>query len=189
MGHWACAVSPSVKFWNGEAGKFKMEEAPLHGVWRRVHTEGPRFLASSSWEMEKASPFPSEIGDAFRKGSENVPTLRFTLSLPASDDKTCPEYSFLDLVKSATRKVGESFSRFSVQSFSLKRRQFRVRRTPVCIFLTAVRMAVILIPEEWTQFFLSHSSPAKLQRKLYGTMKMEMMKSSEPWQRNLSRNT
>lgn len=95
--------------------------------------------------MEKASPFTSEIGDAFRKGSENDPTLRFTLSLPASDDKTCPEYSFLDLVKSASRKVGESLSRFSVQCFSLKRRKFRLRRTLVCIFFTAVRMAVILI--------------------------------------------
>ena len=67
----------------------------------------PRFLASSSWDMEKASAFPSEIGDAFRKSSENVPTLRFTLSLTESDDKTCPEFSFLDLVKSATRKVGD----------------------------------------------------------------------------------
>ena len=57
--------------------------------------------------MEKANPFPSEIGDAFRKGSENAPTLRFTLSLAESDDKTCPEFSFLDLVKSATRKVGD----------------------------------------------------------------------------------
>lgn len=59
--------------------------------------------------MEKANPFPSEIGDAFRKGSENAPTLRFTLSLAESDDKTCPEFSFLDLVKSATRKVGDFF--------------------------------------------------------------------------------
>ena len=62
-------------------------------------------MASSSWDMEKASPFPSEIGDAFRKSAENAPTLRFTLSLTESDDKTCPEFSFLDLVKSATRKV------------------------------------------------------------------------------------
>lgn len=56
--------------------------------------------------MEKSSPFPSETGDAIRKSSENVPTLRFTLSLSESDEKTCPEFSFLDLVKSSARKVG-----------------------------------------------------------------------------------
>ena len=59
--------------------------------------------------MEKPSPFPSEIGDAIRKSSESVPTLRFTLSLSKSDEKTCPEFSFLDLVKSSARKVGCTF--------------------------------------------------------------------------------
>ncbi|XP_068718236.1 ubinuclein-1-like isoform X1 [Montipora capricornis] len=58
--------------------------------------------------MEKSSPFPSEIGDAFLKTSENVPTLRFTLSLTESDDKTCPEFSFLDLVKTSARKSSET---------------------------------------------------------------------------------
>ena len=71
--------------------------------------------------MEKANPFPSEIGDAFWKASENAPTLRFTLSLTESDDKTCPEFSFLDLVKTATRKVGEFFRLSPMQGFSPKR--------------------------------------------------------------------
>ena len=67
--------------------------------------------------MEKSSPFPSEIGDAFLKTSENVPTLRFTLSLTESDDKTCPEFSFLDLVKTSARKVCCNFAFLQLLAF------------------------------------------------------------------------
>lgn len=52
--------------------------------------------------MEKANPFPSERVDALGKNSENIKTLRFELSLTESDEKKCPEFSFLDLVKAAT---------------------------------------------------------------------------------------
>lgn len=55
--------------------------------------------------MEKANPFPSETVDARWKNSEAVRTLRFKISLTESDDKKCPEFSFLDLVK--TSPVGE----------------------------------------------------------------------------------
>lgn len=52
--------------------------------------------------MDKANPFPSETVDTLRKSSETVPTQRFKLSLTESDDKKCPEFSFLDLVKTAS---------------------------------------------------------------------------------------
>lgn len=52
--------------------------------------------------MEKANPFPSERVDPLGKNSESVKTLRFELALTESDDKNCPEFSFLDLVKTAT---------------------------------------------------------------------------------------
>lgn len=52
--------------------------------------------------MEKANPFPSETVDAHWKNSETVRTLRFKISLTESDDKKCPEFSFLDLVKTST---------------------------------------------------------------------------------------
>lgn len=52
--------------------------------------------------MEKANPFPSERVDALGKNPENIKTLRFELSLTESDEKKCPEFSFLDLVKAAT---------------------------------------------------------------------------------------
>lgn len=52
--------------------------------------------------MEKANPFPSETVDEHWKNSETVRTLRFKLSLTESDDKKCPEFSFLDLVKTSS---------------------------------------------------------------------------------------
>ena len=52
--------------------------------------------------MEKANPFPSETVDEHWKNSETARTLRFKLSLTESDDKKCPEFSFLDLVKTST---------------------------------------------------------------------------------------
>ncbi|KAJ7389696.1 hypothetical protein OS493_029594 [Desmophyllum pertusum] len=58
--------------------------------------------------MEKANPFPSETVDAFRNSSETVPTLRFKLSLTDSDDKKCPEFSFLELVKNASASANDT---------------------------------------------------------------------------------
>ena len=59
--------------------------------------------------MEKASPFSSETVDRLRKSSEAVPTLRFKLSLTDSDDKRCPEFSFLELVKTAVVSEVQAF--------------------------------------------------------------------------------
>lgn len=59
--------------------------------------------------MEKASPFSSETVDRLRKSSEAGPTLRFKLSLTDSDDKRCPEFSFQDLVKTASVSEVQAF--------------------------------------------------------------------------------
>ncbi|KAL9973845.1 hypothetical protein ACROYT_G020351 [Oculina patagonica] len=58
--------------------------------------------------MEKANPFPSETVDTLRNSSETDPTLRFKLSLTESDDKKCPEFSFLDLVRAKTASANDT---------------------------------------------------------------------------------
>lgn len=102
--------------------------------------------------MEKANPFPSETVDAFRNSSETVPTLRFKLSLTDSDDKKCPEFSFLELVKNAS-----AVSKAQVyQRSSAEQRYFYQRRTSLyCSLLKHV--SDFWFPEN---YFLSFAQSA-----------------------------
>ena len=87
--------------------------------------------------MDKANPFPSETVDTLRKSSETVPTQRFKLSLTESDDKKCPEFSFLDLVKTAS--VSEAWA---FHGSSPEPRQFYQGGTSVCYwFLSLLKHA------------------------------------------------